>query len=269
MPNVSSKLITSASKTLHVSERTLSRGAVTAICAVYCYTIAYPKLRQLYINHRRKQQGRAEPSGDASVVAQSTSEIANQKCVEKEKFKKNPTVNKEFFEQLKKLIRIIIPSAFSKEAGILYLHTLCLVARTFLSIYVAKLEGRVVKHIVRRDVSKFAMLMTQWITVALPATFINSAIRFLESCLAVSFRTRLVRYSYDLYFQNQCYYRVSNLDGRIENADHCLTDDIQAFASSVAHLYSHITKPVLDVLLITVSLAQLAKQRNGAMLPGE
>lgn len=253
MPTVASKLLTNASQTIGVSEKTLSRGAVYAIGAVYFYTTAYPKLKYLLYPPKSENKENGGTKGSESV----------------DKFRKNPAVNKEFFRQLRELIKIIIPSAVSKEAGILYLHTISLIARTFLSIYVAKLEGRVVKHIVRKDISKFALMMTQWITIAIPATFINSMIRFLESCLAMSFRTRLVKYSYDLYFKNQCYYRISNLDGRIENADHCLTDDIQAFTSSIAHLYSHITKPILDTLLITFSLAQLAKQRSGAMLPGE
>ena len=53
-----------------------------------------------------------------------------------------------------------------------------LVIRTFLSIYVAKLEGRMVKHIVRKDVSTFIWLLVTWFGVAVPATFINSLIRF-------------------------------------------------------------------------------------------
>ncbi|KAF2362166.1 ABC transporter type 1 transmembrane domain [Trinorchestia longiramus] len=257
MPNVSSKLVSSASKTLGLSERTFSRGAVAAICAVYFYTTVYPKVKHLIY---------APPKPPTAKNESDVSTSSAQKSGDSRK--KGPAVNKEFLKQLRHLIKIIIPSALSKEAGILYLHTASLIARTFLSIYVAKLEGRVVKYIVRKDVSKFALMMTQWITIAIPATFINSMIRFLESCLAMSFRTRLVKYSYDLYFKNQCYYRISNLDGRIENADHCLTDDIQAFTSSIAHLYSHITKPILDALLITISLAQLAKQRSGAMIPG-
>lgn len=81
-----------------------------------------------------------------------------------------------------------------------------------------------------------------------------SPTRYLESHLALALRSRLVDYSYSLYFRNQTYYRVSNLDSQLENADHCLTDDISSFASSVAHLYSHVSKPVLDSILISAQL---------------
>ena len=39
----------------------------------------------------------------------------------------------------------MVPSLWSIEAGLLSLHTLTLIARTFLSIYVATLEGKMVK----------------------------------------------------------------------------------------------------------------------------
>ena len=60
---------------------------------------------------------------------------------------------------------------------------------------------------------------------------------------------------------------MSNLDSRIENADHCLTDDIQAFTSSVAHLYSHLTKPMLDSALITYSIFQVSIKFRPVRLP--
>ena len=71
----------------------------------------------------------------------------------------------------------MIPGVWSYEAGILSLHTFVLVLRTFLSVYVAKLEGRMVKHIVKRDVTTFVWLLSTWFGVAIPATFINSLIR--------------------------------------------------------------------------------------------
>ena len=113
-----------------------------------------------------------------------------------------PAVNREFLVRLRKLLKIMVPSLWSIEAGLLSLHTLTLVARTFLSIYVATLEGRMVKYIVRKDVKTFAFMMLRWFGVAIPATFINSLIRYLECQLALAFRTRLVNYSYQLYFKD-------------------------------------------------------------------
>lgn len=90
-----------------------------------------------------------------------------------------------------------------------------------------------------------------------------------KSIICFCSRSRLVSHAYSLYFKNQTYYRVSNLDGRIENADHRLTDDITAFTSSVAHLYSHITKPLFDCLLIAIALARTNKKMGAAIIPGK
>ena len=186
---------------------------------------------------------------------------AKQKETEKQS---QPAVNRLFLVRLKKLMAVMVPGLWTRESLILTTHTATLVVRTFLSIYVAMLEGRMVKHIVRRDMAQFSRMLLYWLAVALPATFVNSMIRYLESHLALRFRTRLVRHAYRLYFHQQTYYRVANLDGRIDNADHCLTDDISAFTSSVAHLYSHLTKPILDLVLITISLFNLGRSMGGS-----
>lgn len=169
--------------------------------------------------------------------------------------------NVDFVIQMIKLVRIMVPNLASREVLLLGLHTISLISRTFLSIYVANLDGQVVKHIVRRDLVRFITLMSKWLLIAVPATFLNSLIRFLESKLALAFRSRLVQYAYNQYFQNETYYSVANLDDQLENVDHSLTDDLTTYAGHCAHLYSSITKPArkplekLMALLLTLLIS--------------
>ncbi|XP_026317096.1 ATP-binding cassette sub-family D member 2 [Hyposmocoma kahamanoa] len=179
-----------------------------------------------------------------------------------------PGLNLEFLKQLLSLAKIMVPGVKCHEVALLSAHTFCLFSRTLLSIYVASLEGSIVKHIVQKDFRRFAALLLQWFSIAVPATFINSMIRYLESRLALAFRTRLVNHAYELYFKNQTYYRVANLDARIENADHRLTEDVSVFTQSVAHLYSSLTKPLFDLLLIVLTLASYSSKMKGNIFIG-
>lgn len=167
-----------------------------------------------------------------------------------------------FVMQAWKLLKILFPGIWTKQVGLLFLHSVCLFIRTFLSIYVATLDGRIIRSVVQKNVLKFVLLLANWIGVAIPATFINSMIRYLESKLSLAFRTELVNHAYDKYFTSQTYYRVGNLDGRLANADECLTEDIRMFCSSVAHLYSHLTKPCLDIFVICWTLDRIARKRG-------
>ena len=115
--------------------------------------------------------------------------------------KKNISVNRNFFKQLRMLLRITIPGVWSKEFVVLVVHTLSLVSRTFLSVYVAMLDGMIVKAIVQKDVKQFLITLALWLGIAIPATFINSLIRFLESQLGLVLRTRLIQHAYQLYFK--------------------------------------------------------------------
>lgn len=78
-----------------------------------------------------------------------------------------------------------------------------------------------------------------WYLLAIPSVYTNAMIRFLQSKLAISFRTRLTRYVHDLYLdKNNTFYKVLNLDARIgaNGADQFVTTDINRFCETLSAL---------------------------------
>ncbi|CAF0803898.1 unnamed protein product [Adineta ricciae] len=174
------------------------------------------------------------------------------------------SVNQRFYHQLCRLLPILIPRVRSDSFALLAIHLTTLMSRTFLSISIAHLDGAIVKSLVQRNHRDFLRTICIFLLVSVPASFINSFIRFIESKLALAFRTKLTRYAYAAYFRNQTYYRVSNLDTRLLTPDQNLTDDIETFTTTLTHLFSQLTKPFLDVALISWTLVVMVQQKQTA-----
>ena len=51
----------------------------------------------------------------------------------------------------------------------------------------------------------------------------------------------------------------------MDNPDQCLTEDIWQWSKMLAHLYSHLTKPMLDVALISFQLVRTFKAKVRAL----
>lgn len=75
-------------------------------------------------------------------------------------------------------------------------------------------------------------------------------------------------YLYHLNLRFFLFLRVTVLDGRLDNCAQRLTDDIETVASTVSHLYGQITKPLFDILLMAIALANLVKSRNANLITG-
>ncbi|XP_075409145.1 ATP-binding cassette sub-family D member 2 isoform X4 [Tenrec ecaudatus] len=233
-----------------------AKRAACLVAAAYALKTLYP-----IIGKRLKQSGHRKRNEEASPAAENR-EILH--CTEATCKTASPGVNADFFKQLLELRKILFPKLVTTETGWLCLHSVALISRTFLSIYVAGLDGKIVKSIVEKKPWTFIIKLIKWLMIAIPATFVNSAIRYLECKLALAFRTRLVDHAYETYFTNQTYYKVINMDGRLANPDQSLTEDIMMFSQSVAHLYSNLTKPILDVVLTSYTLIQTATSRGAS-----
>ncbi|XP_058796061.1 ATP-binding cassette sub-family D member 1 [Phymastichus coffea] len=278
MTSVLSKLIDRTSSKYHIRQEQLTRGVVGAVTALYLLKVGYPYLAASAKVCLAQVKGLDNAANAAvSKVQNNNNNNNNVKKKKRAQEKRDEAKDKklaalgldnQFIKQLLMLLKIMIPGWRTKEAGLLTCATVTLLARTFLSVYVATLEGQIVKRIVLRDVWGFFWMLTRWLAVAFPATFVNSAIRYLEGRLALSFRERLVSYAYNMYFNQQTYYRVAALDTRLGGAEQRLTDDLSELASSVAHLYSSLTKPLLDCALVGIALISFSHRMGAKTIPG-
>lgn len=90
--------------------------------------------------------------------------------------RKKVELNREFFKNLLRLLKICIPGWKSKELRLLISHSVFLVLRTLISLYVAELDGRLVSALVRGKGKDFLGGLVWWMVVAIPATFTNSMV---------------------------------------------------------------------------------------------
>lgn len=99
--------------------------------------------------------------------------------------RKRVELNREFFKSLFRLLKIVIPGWRSTEMRLLISHSVFLVIRTLISVYVAELDGRLVSSLVRGKGREFLIGIVWWMTIAIPATFTNSMVSLLIYLLSI------------------------------------------------------------------------------------
>lgn len=123
------------------------------------------------------------------------------------------------------------------------------------------------RYIIARDSQKLRRLLILFCGVAVPAAVVNSALKYLQKNLKLSFMRRLTLHLHERYCSHRAYYAASWLGG-LTSSDQRLTEDVEKFSHAVSELYSYTFKPMLDVVLFTRSLSQLMGYKSQAMLYG-
>ncbi|CAO3703667.1 unnamed protein product [Rhizopus stolonifer] len=158
---------------------------------------------------------------------------------------------------MKRLFPICVPGLFSKESGLLVVLASVLIARTWLDIWFSGFNGQVVKSIVSRNRKEFiARAIVEFGLMMWPMSIVNNSLKLTINALALSFRERLTKHAHNQYLDGITFYKLSNLDNRLQNADQLLTQDIDKFSENLSHLYSDIAKPVVDIFLFAYKLGE-------------
>lgn len=173
--------------------------------------------------------------------------------------KQKVAVDAIFFRRLLKILKIVIPSVTSIEMVYLLILTCLLFARTFFSIAIAEIIGRNGQSLVSRNWPAMWDGIKKFAIITVPASAVNSGLKYFAQMLALRFRVRLSHHVHDVYLKGVNFYKACNLGGenRIDNADQRVTADIDSFCTEISNLYTSLCKPVLDVCLFTYKLGTL------------
>lgn len=166
---------------------------------------------------------------------------------EKKPTKAKAQVDGKFFRQLWSLIRIIVPGWASKESGLLVLVAASLVARSMCDLWLIANSTKIESAIVTMDKPLFQKRLLKFFLAMPLISIVNNVLKYSIGDLKIRLRTNMTRRLYDEYLKKHTYYRMSNLDTRITNADQLLTTDVDKFCECVADLYTNLAKPSLDI----------------------
>lgn len=181
------------------------------------------------------------------------------KNAESEKTKGTQLIYSRFLNQMSVISRILIPSFFDKNAILLSSQIFFLIMRTWLSLFVARLDGQIVKDIIACRGRRFLLDLACWFLIAIPASYTNSAIKFLQRKLSLSFRVNLTRYIHDMYLDKRLAFYKLLFDSKaytsvIKNIDNSITSDITKFSDATCSVFANIAKPVIDLVFFSVYL---------------
>mmetsp|Transcript_12668 Transcript_12668/g.1903 ORF Transcript_12668/g.1903 Transcript_12668/m.1903 type:complete len:93 (+) Transcript_12668:209-487(+) len=90
-----------------------------------------------------------------------------------------------FLRKIVHLVKIVIPSWKCREIGVLIILTISLVIRTWLSIEISDVNGKIVKAIVDRELVTFVKRTVNLALFAIPGSLINSGLDYLSHTLAI------------------------------------------------------------------------------------
>ncbi|ELT92932.1 hypothetical protein CAPTEDRAFT_164747 [Capitella teleta] len=156
---------------------------------------------------------------------------------------------------MRRLLKIMVPGIFSIEGWYIFLVAIMLTTRTYCDVWMIQNGTSIESAIIGRNIGLFKTHLIRFL-YAMPAiSVINNLLKYGLNELKLRFRTRLSQHMYDKYLKGFTYYKMSNLDNRIANADQLLTQDVERLSNSVAELYSNLSKPLLDIVIYATKLS--------------
>lgn len=201
--------------------------------------------------------------------------VSNEKNLDLSKEKKKTKRTSFSIKKLNFLLKIILTD--KKCLFLLIFQSLLLIIRTFLSLRVATLDGKLVSALVKSNYSHFIrILLGQWMILGIPSSFVNALIILITNFTSFQINSKISHYLLKKYLNNNnvFYSTVNNIDPSINQNDNkitgnnnnnklykdsiqiqdILTKDIFTFSNNISLLLNQLLKPILDLILCSFKL---------------
>lgn len=182
--------------------------------------------------------------------------------------KRKVAVDMEFLRRIVRLLKILIPGPFVPEVGYIILVAVMMLTRTYCDLWMIQHTTKIERIIISRKADTFYSSLFWFFLGLIPIAFVNNLLKYGLWAMATNFRKRLTLHLYSKYLAGFTYYKISNLDNRIQNADQLLTMDVERFSQSLADLYSNLSKPILDIIIYARKLSGAIGYQGPSMMLG-
>ncbi|CAL8131714.1 unnamed protein product [Orchesella dallaii] len=174
---------------------------------------------------------------------------------------KGKRVDKRFFHQLKTIISILIPSWKCPEVGYMSLVTVMLGVRAFCDLWTIYLGTLIESAIICGEPLRFNRLVAEFAMTMPTMTLTNATLKYSIRQLEIRFRSRLTHHLMGKYMHKLTFYKLNQSE---RNIDQLITTDVEKFTSTLANLYSQMSKPLLDIIIYVYGISSTI----GASVPG-
>mmetsp|Transcript_18610 Transcript_18610/g.71801 ORF Transcript_18610/g.71801 Transcript_18610/m.71801 type:complete len:656 (-) Transcript_18610:60-2027(-) len=234
----------------------LSKPAATAGVAALAGLIGL----RLYM--RRSERDADDQNNVAARAAANTAKKA------KGSGRRKVAVDMVFLRRIARLIKILVPGPFTPEVGYIILVAVMMLTRTYCDLWMIQHTTKIERIIISRNADTFYSSLFWFFLGLIPIAFVNNLLKYGLWAMATNFRKRLTLHLYGKYLKGFTYYKISNLDNRVQNADQLLTQDVERFSQSLADLYSNLSKPILDIIIYARKLSGAIGYQGPSMMLG-
>ena len=170
-----------------------------------------------------------------------------------------------FERRLVRLLRLGLSRSSALKFGVL---TVFLVLKLGLDYSGVLLTGWMIEAMQSRDKAMFIRNTGIFLLRACIGTAVDSLSSFTQRTLALELSSDLVHALQEKAMAGSMYYKLKNVDGRIDDIDSRLVDDANSFAETMSSMSDRLLWPVLQVLLYASAVTNMIRGRRAAILWG-